>query len=76
MNTKVTEIKKENKCIPVKQSDTTKKQNKLTKNSMKEIWEKLKQLRTNLRHNNVSDKSCVFGILVNLIVHQYIYQKN
>ena len=58
VNTKVPEIKKENKCIPVKQVDTTKKQNKLTKNSMKEIWEKLKQLRTNLRHNNVSDKSC------------------
>ena len=34
------------------------KQSKLTKNSMKDIWEKLKKLRSNLRHNNVSDKSC------------------
>ena len=41
-----------NQCKPIK------KQEKLTKNSMKDIWEKLKQLRNDLRHNNVSDKSC------------------
>ena len=41
-----------NQCEPIK------KQEKLTKNSMKDIWEKLKQLRNDLRHNNVSDKSC------------------
>ena len=44
VNTKVPEIKKENKCIPVKQVDNTKKQNKLIKNSMRNL-EKLKQLR-------------------------------
>ena len=35
-----------------------KKSEKLTKNSMKDIWEKLKKLKKNLRHNNVSDKAC------------------
>jgi hypothetical protein len=58
INSKIIETDNNKKCIPVKQIDTPKKQDKLTKNSMKEIWEKLKQLRTNLRHNNVSDKSC------------------
>ena len=45
-----------NNIIEAKTTKT--KQSKLTKNSMKDIWEKLKNLRTNLRHNNVSDKSC------------------
>lgn len=47
-----------NKVIKSKNTVDKTKQTKLTKNSMKDVWEKLKNLRSNLRHNNVSDKSC------------------
>ena len=42
----------------VEKKSENKKSEKLTKNSMKEIWEKLQKLSHNLRHNNVSDKAC------------------
>lgn len=56
-------INNENISLLINQNKTDKKpekkkSEKLTKNSMKEIWEKLQKLSHNLRDNNVSDKSC------------------